>query len=142
MGDTTGVAVGTAAAITKVGAGVADGDGGGAALEVSVGGLVGWTVGTGVGAAGSEIAIAVVSGAGVASGAVSGGGGALEQAIANRMIPGSATNPNLFRYLMPQLLLRPPWPTDDEGNRQPVRSERSDSRRCANGISDRRISQL
>ncbi len=28
MGDTTGVAVGTAAAITKVGAGVADGDGG------------------------------------------------------------------------------------------------------------------
>jgi len=85
------------AAITRIGAGVADGNGGGAALEASVGGLVGWTVGTGVGAAGSAIAIAVVSGAGVATGAVTGGGVSLEQAIANRMIPGSATIPNLFR---------------------------------------------
>ena len=112
--------LGTGVATACTGGGVAVGDGVGIAVGDKAGGLVGWTVGTGVDVARSSIAIAAVSGAGVATGAVSGGGASLEQAIANRAIPGSASIPNLFRYLMPQLLLRPPWPTDDEGNRQPV----------------------
>jgi hypothetical protein len=84
--------------------------------DVAVGTEVGWTVGTDVGEAAPTAGMTAASDVAVETGAVS-DGAALEQATANMAIPGIASLPRVFRYLIGPLLFRASRLTEDEGNR-------------------------
>ncbi|MAM65715.1 MAG: hypothetical protein CL702_04930, partial [Chloroflexi bacterium] len=102
-GETTGVAFGTVALITGSGAWVAVGMG----RVVAVGAEVGRTAGTDVGEVASTAGITVASDVAVGTGVASDGEAAPEQATAIMTIPGTASLPKIFRYLIQPLLPLP-----------------------------------
>ena len=90
---------------------------------VAVGTEVGRTAGTDVGEVASPAGITAASDVAVETGVASDVEAAPEQATAIMTIPGTASLPKIFRYLIQPLLPLPRWPTVDEGNCQSLMSQ-------------------